>query len=214
MSELRNALEAFARRAPAPAPDFREKLWRRIGSHDRAAARRRRRVVTLAAAAAVAAIGATGVLAVTDGRDASVDQTFACSTHGIGGFQVDESVSAHSTSFDLFMGTVWALSNDKPGHTGAIYSAASSCTRTTAHIPLSSHGLRHPNVLTSSARLDDRFSCPVASAVVRLRVAFRAGKPASAAVAVRAKKTGKPLVYIEWKPPRMATFLAAPCQRG
>lgn len=217
MTELRDTLEAVARRAPTRPETFRDDLWRRIEIHERGRSRRRRRAGAFAVAAAVAATGATSVLALTGARATIADETFVCSAHGLGGVQVAPAVSSHFSSLELYIGTQWAISDDKPGHAGSIYSEAGSCKRSRRTVRLSSAGLRHPNVLTGSgsASTDDRFSCSVPSDLVRLHVSFsRGGMPTSAMLAIRDSRSGKPLVFVSWKPPQMTEYLASSCQRG
>jgi hypothetical protein len=166
---------------------------------------------------ALAAGGAAGTPALGAAGGRSIDETYACNGPEQGGVsqaRFDLLSTTRVTVVTVFGDHFPILRTSYPKK-NQINVDAAACQKVSGSFPLARAALPAAAHLTATPKrnVETTFECWAAKLLVRLRVTFTAaGDPATAIVAVRNTRTGKPIAYARQIPPHLDTFTAPACR--
>jgi hypothetical protein len=219
--------------APPSREGFREELWERAEQQERRAARRWRPVAIAALVVAAAAISGAGVLARGGQASVTIDRTIACPVPIRGGVPVFH-LFAQARGKYLFQGKLTgsaaqlAVGTTAPGLSSREDFVSVTSFRggfgidqqrchAASQIALERSGLpKDADYLPNQPGVGGMFgaTCLSASTItVRLRTRIAAsGAPVWAKLAVRSGKKLRPIVYVDWTPDKVTTYLSPDCR--
>ena len=224
-------------KAPAPAADFRGRLFERAEASARTSARRWRLAAIVATVAAIAAATGASVLALGNNAfsaTATFDETLSCAVPVRAGIPVlDIGAGPTGWFFDgngkriphaaqILVGAFGQFGNNSNTTFFAITSArggygsthSPSC-KPAAKISLARGALPLFDTIRSpNAGLGDggNASCFTANRITaRLHATIVRGTPVAAQLAVRSGKKQRPIAFIDWTPKRVAVYFSDDC---
>jgi hypothetical protein len=218
--------------APAPRPQFREDVFREAESRSRRSARRRRLVLlALAVLGLVSTSTTAGVMALeAESFPKLIDRTISCPVPIQGGVPVfhvtagargvDRSratgklvdVAASLSVYFMNSQTDWTyVQGVTSARKGFFPGVQPPCRAEKTPVALGPSGLPQEGVyLYNEPRLDDR--CLSGSRItIRLRANLKKGAPYTAKLAVRTGKKLRPMVFVDWTPNKVTTYLSPDC---
>jgi hypothetical protein len=217
--------------APPARPGFREDVFRRADAQLRTAARRRRLALRPASGVAAVAASAAGVRALeAGGAPTLIDRTISCPVPIQGGVPVFHVVAGARSVLRTQSGSLLpvaaqlsvlvenqssvAQSTYLEGVTSAKngYSPVEpSCRAVHDAVPLVPAGLPKDAVYRrNQTRLEGR--CLSGGRItIHLRAQLEGGAPYAAKLAVRTGKRLRPLVFVDWTPDKVTTWLSPDC---